>query len=170
MAAVDPIVFTPLRKLFPVLTVKQVTNACFYSLGANYSEAALLQELSPTAVRRSLELTQKNLKTPTLPIVKNVFWSQFILRQTLLKYRLDDVGESYAFQCLSHLFPKLSDDEIFCCVLLSGGHSREQLICRLKRPLDSINSLISNAIVKLDTGNEFLLKILVTSYLLIDLG
>ena len=170
MAAVDPIVFNPVRKLFPALTVKQVTNSCFYSLGANYSETAFLQELSPTAVRRSLELTQKNLKTPTLPLVKNVFWSQFVLRQVVLKYHLSDVGEPCAFMCLSHPFPKLSSDEIVCCVLLSGGHSREHLMNILKRPLDSINNLIANAIARLEAGSEFLLKVLVTSYLVIDLS
>ncbi|MBY4841293.1 hypothetical protein [Pantoea sp. DY-5] len=170
MAAVDPIVFNPVRKLFPALTVKQVTNSCLYSLGANYSETAFLQELSPTAVRRSLELTQKNLKTPTLPHVKNVFWSQFILHQILLKYHLYDECEPCAFLCLSHLFPKLSNDEIVCCVLLSGGHSREHIMNILKKPLDSINNLIANAIVRLEAGNEFLLKVFVTSYLVIDLS
>jgi len=170
MAAVDPIVFNPVRKLFPALTAKQVTNSCLYSLGANYSETAFLQELSPTAVRRSLELTQKNLKTPTLPLIKNVFWSQFILRQIMLKYHLDDVDEPSAFLCLSHLFPKLSNDEILCCVLMSGGYSRGHLMNILKRPIDSIDNLITNAIVRLEAGNEFLLKVLVTSYLLIDLS
>ncbi|MHC2598808.1 spore coat polysaccharide biosynthesis protein SpsF (cytidylyltransferase family) [Kluyvera sp. 1366] len=40
----------------------------------------------------------------------------------------------------------------------------------LKRPIDSIDNLITNAIVRLEAGNEFLLKVLVTSYLLIDLS
>ena len=170
MAAVDPIAYNSLCKLFPALTAKQVTNTCFYSLGANYSETATLQELSPAAVRRSLELTQKNLKALTLPNVKTIFWSRFVLRQIWIKYHLHDVKDAFSFSCLSHIFPKLTNEQIACCVLLSGGHSRDYLMSFMNRSSEIINQLINGSISRLEVGTEFMLKIYVTSCCIIDLS
>ncbi len=170
MAAVDPIVYARLCKLFPTLTVKQAINSCYYSLGANYAEASLLQDVSSTAVRRSLELTQKNLGANSMPGIKPVFWSGFILRLTCNKYSLHKANSANSFSCLSSIFKELNLSELSCAVLLSGGRSKELISLTLNISLDAVNKIIDVALQKMKVDSEFLLSILVISRLMDDLS
>ncbi|MEQ9928020.1 helix-turn-helix transcriptional regulator [Pectobacterium parvum] len=170
MAAVDPIAYNSLCKLFHSLTAKQATNCCLYSLGANYSETAFLQELSSTAVRRSLELTQRNLSANTLPEIKTIFWSVFVVRQIFNKYRLQDAQSLESFSCLAPLFPELTISEITCSVLLSGGYSKGHIAGTLKISDDTVNQFIEKTVSKLNVDSTLLLQILIISRLIVDLS
>lgn len=170
MAAVDPIAYIRFCKLFPSLTAKQATNCCFYSMGANYSEIASLQELSSTAVRRSLELSQKNLGASTLPGIKNIFWSGFIVRQIVNKYHLKNVKGSSSFSCLSSIFPELTLSEIICSVLLSGGQTKKHISGVMMISEDDISQHIDSAQSKLSVDSLHLLTLIVISRLMVDLG
>lgn len=170
MAAVDPIGYAQLCKLFPALTAKQVTNSCFYSLGANYSEAASLQNLKATAVRRSLELTQKNLGASAMPGIRNIFWCVFIVRQIINKYRLHDAQTADAFMCLESIFTELNTSEIACAVLTAGGYTIGHIGKILRAPDEAIYQLIDRCIVKLNVESAFFLKLLIVSRLMVDLS
>lgn len=173
MAAVDPIVYARLCKLFPVLTPRQATNCCFYSLGTNHQDISTLLGASPIAVKKSLESSQKYFKTDSLPELKTVFWTRFTYRQICLKYHIggDQFGivSSDAFKPLNHIFPELNRKQIFCVIHNCAGFSTSDISLQSNVSVSDIEIYLREGMKLLEATTQSLLMVLVTSRFVLDL-
>ncbi|CDK23911.1 hypothetical protein LA637_p2039 (plasmid) [Erwinia amylovora LA637] len=79
MAAVDPIVYAQLCKLFPELTLLQVTDTCLYSAGATYKETGELRGVSAETIKKSLEAARKRLDINNLQSLRLIFLTRVIM-------------------------------------------------------------------------------------------
>lgn len=174
MAAVDPIVYAQLCKLFPALTSKQATNLCFYSMGASHQDISSLVEATPITIKKSLESVQKYFNASSLPELKTVFWAGFAFRQVCNKYAID--GERFlkvyqpdALFALRPVFPELNKHQLAGAVLLAIGHSVAEIAAQSRFTLMQTNQLLSEAIDAMGAGSGLLLRILITSRFINDL-
>ncbi|WP_413676666.1 hypothetical protein [Pantoea dispersa] len=174
MAAVDPIVFAQLCKLFPALTSKQATNLCFYSMGASHKDISSLAEATPITIKKSLESVQKYFNASSLPELKTVFWAGFAFRQVCNKYAID--GERFlkfyqpdALSVLMPVFPELDKHQLTGAVLHAIGYSAAEIAAKSSFTLMQTNQILSEAIGGLGAGSGLLLRILITSRFINDL-
>ena len=174
MAAVDPIVYAQLCKLFPALTPKQATNLCFYSSGANHQDISTLLEATPITIKKSLESVQKYVNASSLPDLRTVFWAGFTFRQICIKYSIDrekfiDSYHADALCALKPVFPELNKNQLSGAVLYSIGFSAADIAIKCRFSKVQIEQFITEAMVALGAGTENLLRLLITSRFITDL-
>lgn len=174
MAAVDPIVYAQLCKYFPALTPKQVTNVCFYSLGANHQDISTLLETAPVTVKKSLESVQKHFNTDSLPELKTVFWAGFFFRQICAKYSISshEVLTSLRTDALSALkpfFPELNKNQMLGAILFSVGFPASEIATKGRFSVNQIEQLLAEAMVAMGVASDILLRMLITSRFVLDL-
>jgi len=174
MAAVDPIVYAQLCKSFPALTPKQVTNVCFYSMGANHQDISNLLNATPITVKKSLESVQKYFNVSSLPELKTVFWAGFTFRQICAKYRIDRDSvfvsvHTDILNVLKPVFPELNKNQMFGAILYSIGVPAAEIALKSHFSISEIEGLLIEAMAALGTGSEILLRMLITSRFILDL-
>lgn len=174
MAAGDPIVYPQLCKLFPKLTPKQATNSCLYSIGSNYQDISSLQNATPAAIKKSLESSQKYFNVESLPELKTVFWSSFVLKQIYRKYRIstdntDALLTTDSIAVLQNIFPELDQVQTRSAVLHSVGITQEEMAIQSSSSVAHIKHSLLEAMAILGIGTLALLRTLVISRLIIDL-
>jgi len=79
VAAVDPIHFQSVYKIFPGLTLNQSTDMCIYSTGATYKDVGELRDVSPETIKKSLGGTRSKLELQTIQSTSTIFWGRFIV-------------------------------------------------------------------------------------------
>lgn len=79
MAAIDPIRYEPLCKLFPEMTQTQAINTSMYSAGSTHAEIAELRGISSNAVRQSLNAAQKNLGVTSSGELRTIFLTRLLI-------------------------------------------------------------------------------------------
>lgn len=173
MAAVDPIVYAQLCKLFPVLTPKQATNCCFYSLGANHQDISTLLGATPIAVKKSLESSQKYFKAESLPELKTVFWTRFTYWQICRKYQVGDdrlgILSLDACKPLRHIFPELNRNQLYSVIHNCAGFPVDDIAEQSKASASDIELYLREAMKLLEATTQSLLRGLVTSRFVLDL-
>ncbi|WP_455865268.1 hypothetical protein [Pantoea agglomerans] len=173
MAAVDPIVYAQLCKLFPFLTPRQATNCCFYSLGINHQDISTLVGTSPIAVKKSIESSQKYFQTDSLPELKTVFWTRFTYRQICMKYHIGDnqsgIVSSDAFKPIHHIFPELNRKQIFCVIHNCAGFAISDISQHSNVSVSDLEIYLREGMKLLEATTHSLLQVLVTSRFVLDL-
>lgn len=174
MAAVNPIENAQLCKLFPALTPKQITNLCFYSMGAAYQDVSGLLGATPTTIKKSLESAQKYFNVGSLPELKTAFWARFVFRQICNKYGIDserfmDSIHQEEIAALRPIFPELNKYQLSGAVLHSIGFAASEIATKSRFTAAQIDQLIREAVVALEAGSELLLRMLITSRFINDL-
>lgn len=174
MAAVDPIVNAQLCKYFPALTAKQVTNVCFYSIGANHQDISSLLETAPVTVKKSLESVQKHFHTHSLPELKTVFWAGFFFRQICNKYSINchelfTTLRTDALNSLKPFFPELNKNQMLGAILYSIGFPASEIAGRGHFSIIQAEQFLTEAMTAMGVTSAILLRLLITSRFILDL-
>lgn len=178
MAAVDPIHFESVYKLFPSLTLLQVTDVCLYSAGANYREIGDLRGVSSETIKKSLEAAQKRLSIFSLQSLKVVFLSRLFINLSLPSDRrscnenlhaddfelmLSDL--SYFYLILPELSPRLANFVLFYC----AGYETDKISDITQQSESEVSKGLDVALTKLSVGSLHSLRQLTLARLIINL-
>ena len=175
MAAVDPIVYAQLCKLFPKLTQIQVTDACLYSAGATYKEIGELRGVSPETIKKSLEAAQKRLDITNLPTLRMVFLSRVILCSRSAQRNSDNSSPKAVSSTLLELdlffplVPELSLPQATYVFHYVSGLTFDLIADLLDASVDEIRKTLDSVLSKLQIPSLSSLRVFVLSKLLMSL-
>lgn len=176
MAAVDPIVYAQLCKLFPKLTQLQVTDTCLYSAGATYKEIGELRGVSPETIKKSLEAARKRLEINNLQSLRLIFLSRVMLSfKSSVNHPLERHNpnpSSLVISELDHfvsLVPELSLTQAKCVFHFVRGLSVDLISSTLGAPVEQTTALMEAALSKLQVPSLNALRVFIFSKLLISL-
>lgn len=176
MAAVDPIVYAQLCKLFPKLTQIQVTDACLYASGATYKEIGELRGVSPETIKKSLEAAQKRLEIGNLQTLRMVFLSRIILgacsntEQPETSSYVSFGSDHLSAEALIRLVPELSLRQATYVFHFVCGFTLEFIADLVGLTADDIKNALDGALSALQIPSLSSLRIYVLSKLLINLS
>ncbi|MFR0656158.1 conjugal transfer protein [Pantoea sp. SIMBA_079] len=178
MAALDPIHFESVYKLFPTLTLLQVTDACLYSTGATYREIGELRGVSSETIKKSLEAAQKRLSISGLQSLKVVFLSRLFIDLSLPisnpkcsdKVRADDfdllLSDTRHFESLLPELPaKLVSIVLFYC----SGYDMARISALTRKSADEVIKALEMAMARLKVETEHSLRQVTLARLIINL-
>ena len=176
MAAVDPIVYAQLCKLFPELTMLQVTDACLYSAGATYKETGELRGVSAETIKKSLEAARKRLDISNLQSLRLIFLSRVVLSFKLSRSQLarDDFGLSKTSlpeaDSFDLLLPELSPKQAKCTFHFVEGLPADKSAERLGSTAEEIVKIVETVLSQLQVCSLNALRVFILSKLLINLA
>ncbi|ELD2083745.1 conjugal transfer protein [Enterobacter hormaechei] len=178
MAAMDPIHFEPVYKLFPSLTLLQATDVCLYSIGASYREIGEHRGVSSETIKKSLEAAQKKLSIFSLQSLKAVFLCRLFIKLSLPtgdrssdeKIHTDDFDLTssdikHFYSVLPELSPKLLNYVLLFCSGYEMGKIGN-LACRTE---DDVRKGLEMAMGKLNVGSLQSLQQLTLARLILNL-
>lgn len=178
MAAVDPIHFKTVYKLFPSLTLIQVTDVCLYSSGANYREIGDLRGVSSETIKKSLEAAQKRLSIFSLQSLKVVFLSRLFMSLSLPSvsrsceenlytddFELTLTDLSHFYTMLPELSPRLVNLVLFHC----AGYEVDKISAFTEKSENDVSNGLESAMTKLNVGSLHSLRQLTLARLIINL-
>ncbi|MFV9671378.1 helix-turn-helix transcriptional regulator [Pantoea sp. KXB25] len=173
MAAVDPIVYAQLCKLFPKLTQIQVTDACLYASGATYKEIGELRGVSPETIKKSLEAAQKRLEIGNLQTLRMVFLSRIILggssNNTQFESSISFGSIPLSEEAFIPLVPELSLRQATYVFHFVCGLTFELIADVVGVATEDIRNAIDGALSALQIPSLSALRIYILSKLLINL-
>ncbi|MDI9280416.1 conjugal transfer protein [Pantoea sp. EABMAA-21] len=176
MAAVDPIVYAQLCKLFPELTLLQVTDTCLYSAGATYKETGELRGVSAETIKKSLEAARKRLEISNLQSLRLIFLSRVFLSFKLSlphlakdNSRLSNAHLSEVDNFIS-LLPELSLKQAKCVYQFAKGIPADIAAERLDSTPDEIMKMMETVLSRLQICSLNALRVFIFSKLLINLA
>lgn len=176
MAAVDPIVYSKLCKLFPELTLLQVTDTCLYSSGATYKETGELRGVSAETIKKSLEAARKRLVINNLQSLRLVFLTRVILNCKLsLLYPVNDGlklsrGDISEIDNFISLLPELSLNQAECAFYFVKGLPLDTAAERLGSTTIEIMQTLETVLRQLQILTLNALRVFLFSKLLINLA
>lgn len=176
MAAVDPIVYSKLCKLFPELTLLQVTDTCLYSSGATYKETGELRGVSAETIKKSLEAARKRLVINNLQSLRLVFLTRVILNCKLsLSYPGNDGlklsnGVLSEIDNFTYLLPELSLNQAKCAFYFVKGLPLDTAAERLGSTTVEIMQTLETVLRRLQVLTLNALRVFLFSKLLINLA
>lgn len=175
MAAVDPIVYAQLCKLFPELTLLQVTDTCLYSAGATYKETGELRGVSAETVKKSLEATRKRLDINNLQSLRLIFLSRVIWSFTLSpsytigdNFKLSKAPPPEVDNFIS-LLPELSLKQAECAYHFMRGLSADITADRLDSTANEIIKTMETVLGRLQICSLNALRVFIFSKLILNL-
>lgn len=178
MAAMDPIHFEPVYKLFPSLTLLQVTDVCLYSAGATYREIGELRGVSSETIKKSLEAAQKKLSIFTLQSLKVVFLSRVFInlslpvndRSSLEKLHTDDFNLTLLdVRLFDSLWPELPQNLVNYVLFYCSGYEVDKISALTMGAEEDVIKGLERAMTKLKVGSHLSLQHLSLSRLIINL-
>lgn len=176
MAAVDPIVYAQLCKLFPELTLLQVTDTCLYSAGATYKETGELRGVSAETIKKSLEAARKRLEINNLQSLRLIFFSRVILSFKLLPHQVgrDNFKRSKVelteVDNFISLLPELSLKQAKCTYHFVKGLRADIAAERLGTTAEEIIKIMESVLSQLQIFSLNALRVFIFSKLLINLA
>lgn len=179
MAAVDPIVYAQLCKLFPNLTILQVADVCLYSAGATYKDIGQLRAVSPETVKKSLEAAQKRLCISNLQSLKVAFLCRLLFRQALSISSISNLNkddlDSFAvtseeIEKLRMIHPRLSLVQATCVLYFVCGLDINKISDEVGKNLSEVESAMTDALTVLNVPSLHSLRVMVLSEFFIKLA
>lgn len=176
MAAVDPIVYAQLCKLFPELTQLQVTDTCLYSAGATYKETGELRGVSAETIKKSLEAARKRLDINNLQSLRLIFLSRVMLsRKSASPHGVKDslkLSNAHLSEIDNFitLLPELSLNQAKCTYYFIKGLPTDMTAKRLGLTPEEIMKSIEAVLSKLEVCSLNALRVFIFSKLLINLA
>ncbi|NWC64010.1 conjugal transfer protein [Cedecea sp. P7760] len=176
MAAVDPIVYSKLCKLFPELTQLQITDTCLYSAGATYKESGELRGVSPETIKKSLEAARRRLDINNLQSLRLIFLSRVVLNCNTNSSCLGKNSFALSNSNLSELdhfitlVPELSFYQAKCVFYFVNGLTAHTTAEKLESTADEIMIILGAALNKLQVYSLNALRVLIFSKLLVNLA
>lgn len=178
MAAMDPIHFEPVYKLFPSLTLLQATDVCLYSAGATYREIGELRGVSSETIKKSLEAAQKRLSILSLQSLKVVFLSRVFINLSLPavarsndeQLHTDDFNLTLRdIRHFDSLLPELPQKLVNYVLFYCSGYEVDKISVFTTGTEDDVRKGLETAMAKLKIGSYMSLQQLTLSRLIINL-
>jgi hypothetical protein len=182
VAAVDPIHFAHLRKVFPSLSDVQTCYSMISSTGATHNDIAELTGKSSVTIKKTLVKAQQNIgaltpQTMRFTVLSKVLLCVFVsisigkpLTTSLPEVFLTEKSDGYISDKIGQLFPELTYREVKICCLYSAGEDQHAITSKFNISDTYFKQKIDEIILKLDLKSVKSMQILVTNRLLMSLA
>jgi DNA-binding CsgD family transcriptional regulator len=170
MAAVDPIHFQSIYKIFPGLTLNQATDLCLNSTGATYRDVGELRGVSSETIKKSLEITKSKLELHSVQSANTVFWGRFIVMVcTFYGCKHNSGSLNPAFNRLQLVFPELTQFEIEAVCRYTSGNALSEISSVMKTSEESVESALNRSVITLNASKRESVRFIVISRLIENL-